>query len=217
MKAETGRKLDMGARALIFSRLHAEPSVGYARLLARLERQLVRGTHLQAQQRDGMIESHQSAVRKRDLQSNIRRGHLTHLRSIAGLAEADLPEFHQLLRLKRGCIPFRTFRTAARAMANEALSRKDVLVKHGLSETMLQNLVETLDELDEVIERGSSARVAHVGASADLDIVADEVVRIVRALDGLNYQRFAKDGELWASWRSLSHVALSRRSPPRAA
>lgn len=40
MKAKTRRKLEMGARALIFSRVHPDPTPGYAVALARLEDRL---------------------------------------------------------------------------------------------------------------------------------------------------------------------------------
>jgi hypothetical protein len=60
VKAKTGRKLEMGARALIFSRVHPDPSSGYAALLAHLEDRLARATHLAGQQRDGIIESHRA-------------------------------------------------------------------------------------------------------------------------------------------------------------
>jgi predicted ATPase with chaperone activity len=97
-------------------------------------------------------------------------------------------------------------RTAARSMADEAVSQKDVLVKHGLSDTVLENLAQALAEFDYVVEQGTRARRAHVGASADLDLVAHEVVLIVKAMDGLNPYRFARQPELLAAWASVSHV-----------
>jgi hypothetical protein len=216
MKAKTGRKLDMGARALIFSRVHPDPSPGYAALLARLEDRLARATRLTAQQREGILEVQSATARKRDLCRTLRGAHLAHLRHVARIARHDLPELAQMFRLKRGTIPYRTFRTAARSMADEAVSQKDVLVKHGLSDTVLENLAQALAEFDRAVEQGTRGRRAHIGASADLDLVADEVVLIVKAMDGLNRFRFARQPELLGAWASVSHViATPRRTAAR--
>jgi hypothetical protein len=212
MKAKTRRKLEMGARALIFSRLHPDPSPGSVEALARLEDYLARATHLEGQQREGMLDVHSATARKRDLSRLMRRAHLAHLRYVARIAERDLPELEQLFRLKRGTIPYRTFRTAARSMADEAVSRKDVLIRHGLADTVLESLSQALDEFDQVVEQGNRGRLAHVGASADLDLVADEVVLTVKVMNGLNHSRFAHQPELLAAWRSVSHVVAAPRS-----
>ena len=51
MKATTRSKLEMGSRALEFSRAHPNGSSGYAASLADLEQQLSRAEQLATQQR----------------------------------------------------------------------------------------------------------------------------------------------------------------------
>jgi hypothetical protein len=212
MNAKTRRKLEMGANALAFSQAHPDPSPGYAAALARLEDRLVRGEQLASQQLGGIIGVHSAAARKRDLLRTMRRAHLAHLNRVARVAERDLPELRQKFMLRRGTIPYLTFRTAARGMADEAESLKEELVKHGLADTILQSLAQALAEFDDVVEQGIQSRRAHVGASAELDVVADDVVRIVRSMDGLNRFRFAHAPELLASWQSASNVVATPRS-----
>ena len=53
MNAKTRRKIEMGTRALDFSRAHPDASPGYAAALASLEQRLARADQLAAQQRDG--------------------------------------------------------------------------------------------------------------------------------------------------------------------
>lgn len=216
MKAKTRRKLEMGARALIFSRLHPDPSGSAGALLARLEDRLARATQLARQQREGILEVNQATARKRHLQGTMRRAHLAHLRHVARMAERDLPELGQKFVLRRGTIPYRTFRTAARGMAAEAESRKEVLMQHGLADTVLKSLTQALDEFDLAVRQGNRGRLIHVGASADLDRVADEVVLIVKAMDGPNRLRFTHQSELLAAWESASHVVAAPRSAPQA-
>jgi hypothetical protein len=51
--------------------------------------------------------------------------------------------------------------------------------------------------------------VAHVGGSFELDAVADEVVQVVKVMNGLNRFRFARDGELLRSWEAASDIVAT--------
>jgi hypothetical protein len=64
-----------------------------------------------------------------------------------------------------------------------------------------------------VVERGAEGRRIHIGAAANLEAVSDEVVQIVRGLDGYNRFRFAADPDLVAAWTAASNVI----GPPRTA
>ena len=141
-----------------------------------------------------------------------RQAHLSHLAQVAKVAARETPELAQKLVLKPGTTTYLAFRTAARGMAAEAQNQKDVLVKHGLVETVLDNLVQALDQFDAAVENGGGGRQAHVGASAELQAVADEVVQIVRVMDGLNRYRFMNDAELLAAWESVSNVLAAPRN-----
>jgi hypothetical protein len=74
-----------------------------------------------------------------------------------------------------------------------------------------------LQLFDAAIERGAEARRQHVGASAELDTVADEIVQIVNSMDGLNRFRFEAQGELMAAWESVSNVISGRPGPGKPA
>jgi hypothetical protein len=212
MKALTRRKLEMGERALEFSRTHPDASPGYAAALARLEERLVRGEQLAAQQREGILRVRTATAAKRDLRRAVKRSHIRHLARVADVAAKEAPDLApEKFRLPRASNPYLAFRTAVRGMAAEAEARKELLVKHGLSETVLGALTKALDEFDAAAEQGAQGRLAHVGASADLDAVADEVVQIVHVMDGLNRYRFEKQPELLAAWESASNVVATPR------
>ena len=212
MNAKARRKLEMGARALDFSRAHPDASPGYAAAVTRLEERLARGQTLASQQRDGLLEVRAATARKFQLRRAMRQAHLSHLGQVAKVAAREVPELAQKFLLKPGATTYLAFRTAARGMAAEAQSRKEVLVKHGLVETVLDNLVQALDQFDTAVEHGSDGRRAHVGASAELRAVADEVVQIVSVMDGLNRYRFMNDAELLAAWESARNVFATPRS-----
>jgi hypothetical protein len=91
-------------------------------------------------------------------------------------------------------------------MAAAAEAHKEVLLKHGLSQSVLDELVRMLDQFDEAVALGNDGRTAHVGATRELRAVSAEIVRAVRVMDGRNRQRFAEDGQLLGSWISASTV-----------
>jgi murein L,D-transpeptidase YcbB/YkuD len=214
MNARSRRKLEMGARALKFSREHPDASPGYAAALSRLEELLKRAEQLASQQRDGIILSRSSTQRKKELRKRLKAAHLDHLARVARVAAAEAPELPQKFEFPRST-SYLAFRTAARGMEAEALAHKELMVKRGLAETILQSLSQALDQFDAAMEQGSQSRIAHVGASFELDEVAEEVVQVVQVMDGVNRHGFAGDGELLASWEAASNVVATPRAEPK--
>jgi hypothetical protein len=213
MKAATRRKLEMGTRALEFSRAHPDESAGYTAALAQLEEQVTRSAQLATQQREGTVEVRAASARKRDLQRAMRRRQLVHLARAAHRTAKELPELAQKFALPRDPIPYLAFTILARSMVAEAQRQKELLVRHGLVERVLDSLGQSLDQFDRAVEQGSEGRRVHIGAGANLDVAADEIVQIVKVIDGLNRFRFAEDPDLLAGWRSASNVF----GPPRTA
>lgn len=86
-----------------------------------------------------------------------------------------------------------------------------------MGRAVLANLVRMLDQFDAAVERGAAGRQTHVGASTELAAtelaaVADEVVKIVNLMDGLNRFRFGNDPERLAAWESASNVQAAPRN-----
>jgi hypothetical protein len=214
MNAKSRRKLEMGRRVLEWSRTHTDPSPGYAAAVSRLEDRLKRAEQLAEQQRNGILEVRRATRRKEELRRTMKTANLGHLASVAEAASSEEPELVQKFVVPRRVNTYLAFRTAARGVAAEAESRKEMLVKHGLSEGVLQDLIQLLDEFDLVVEQGTQGRAAHVGASAELDNVAGEVVQIVDVMDGLNRVRFRKDGERLGAWASVSSVFATPQPAP---
>jgi hypothetical protein len=157
------------------------------------------------------VEIRATAGRKRTLLGLMRRAHLAHVRRVAQGAQREAPDLLRKFVLPRGTIPLLAFQSAARSMLAEAESWKDVMVRHGLSETLLQSLHQSLEHFDRAIERGIEAHRTHVGATAGLDEAGDDLVRIVRVLDPLNRFRFAEAPDVLAEWASFSHVVATPR------
>ena len=206
MKRRNEVRLEMGQRALEFSRAHPSESSGYAVALKQLEEQLALATQLADEQRKGIAEVRTATLEKDRHRRSIRRGHLVHLCGVAQRAAIEDPGLAQKFDLPR--IPKRglAFRAAARAMIEQAEQQKELLGKYGLVDEVLQNARKSIDQLDSTVERGAEGRRVHIGASASLVAATNEVVRLVKILDGFNLFRFAADPNLLAGWISASNV-----------
>ena len=206
MDARSRKRLEMGASALEFSRAHPGSSPGYAAAVSRLEDCLTRAEQGAARQMGGQAEVHGAVQRKNELRRLMQSTHLAHVIEAGRSAGKALPELAQNFVFRPGTSTYTAFRTAARGMVAEAQTHKEVLVQHGLSEEVLDNLVQALDQFDDAVEQGLTGRQTHVGASAEIRSLANEVVQVVRVIDGLNRYRFMNDAEALAAWESASSV-----------
>jgi hypothetical protein len=131
---------------------------------------------------------------------------IAHLAEVGRAAAREEHELGKTFRFKPGASTFLAFRTAARSMAAAAETHREVLVKYGLSQSVLEEFVRMLDQFDEAVKLGIDGRTSHIGATREIRAVSSEIVRTVRVMDGRNRQRFAEDGQLLGSWISASTV-----------
>ena len=206
MDAESRRKIEMGRRALEFSRAHPDTEPGTAIVTTRLEQLVARAEDTATAQRNGLIHVRAASARKEELRRAMLAVPIAHLAEVGRAAAREEHELGKTFRFKPGASTYLAFRTAARGMAAAAENHKEVLLKHGLSQSVLEEFVRMLDQFDEAVALGNDGRTAHVGATRELQVVSSEIVRTVRLMDGRNRQRFAADGQLLGSWISASRV-----------
>ena len=141
----------------------------------------------------------------------MREAHLAHLAQVARAARREAPQVPLNFVFKPGTNTHVGFQTTARAFLTEAEANRELLVRHGLVESVLTELRQSLDQFDAAMVSGAEARAAHVRASAEIRRLADEVVQGVRVLDRFNRLRFRGTPEVLAAWRSISSVVAAPR------
>jgi hypothetical protein len=196
----------MGRSVVAFSEAHPDSSAGYATTLSRLKDRLARAAELIQRQQQGFKLVRGATVQKRDLRMLIVRSQLKHIVRVAELAATEVPEVAQKFVLPREQIPYLEFQAAAHALLAEALNNKELLVKHGLAETLLDDLVKNVTLFDQAMAQSTEARQTHVSAGAELDSISDEIVHLVKVMDTLNRSRFHGVMEVLVAWESASNV-----------
>ncbi len=215
MNARTRSQLEMARRALEFAQAHTDTSEGYTAAVRELEELVARSDQLTDLHRQGTAEVRAATQRKSDLRRSIRRGQLVHVATAAQRAAKEEPELAQKFVLAKQPTAYLQFRSLARTVAAEAEGRKALLVKHGLVDSVLVSLAESLAQFDRAVAQAAEGRRIHVAATVELQVVSGEAVQIVRVLDGYNRVRFAGDPDLLAAWESASNMVGPARSGGR--
>ena len=206
MNAQSRRKMEMGTRALEFSRAHPDADAGYAVAAAKLEQLVARANDAATAQRSGIVNVRSASARKGQLRRTMLAVHIAHLAEVGREAAREDHELGKVFRFKPQASTFLAFRTAARTMATEAEENREILIKHGLATSVLEEFVVLLDQFDAAVALGNTGRTAHMGATAELSAVGAGIVRAVRVMDGRNRQRFQNDEQLLHAWISASTV-----------
>jgi hypothetical protein len=216
MNAKVRRRIEMGRQVAAFGRDHPDDSAGYVAMSTRMDELLARADVLADQQLDGFHAVRAATTRKYELRRVMKSAHLGHIVGIAQIAAREVPELAQKFVLPERGSSYLAFRTTARTLAAEAVARKDVLIRYGLAEKVLDDLLQAITQFDQAIEQGTNGRRAHVAASAELETLSEEIVQLVKGMHGLNRFRFSAAPELLAAWESASNVMTVSPARPAA-
>jgi hypothetical protein len=201
----------MAERAEAFSVAHPDTDVGYNIMAGKLTQLVEEGRGVAVQQHQARLNIRAAAEQKRKLRREIMMRPIAHMAAVAKLAAGEQHDLATSFIFKPNSDSYLEFQTIARTMAATAQTHKELLIKHGMSESLLDELVQMLGDFDEAISLGDTGRSAGVGATRRLDGLATEIARIVRVMDGRNQQRFRNDLENLAKWISAKTVLGRRR------
>jgi hypothetical protein len=120
------------------------------------------------------------------------------------------PGVEEKFRFNRA-VADQTLLQMARTFAADAEPLKDEFIKRGMAATFVEDLKDEANAFEAAISRKAQGRSAHVAASAEIDDLIEQGMRVVREIDALFRNTFADDPATLAAWESASHV--ERRAP----
>ena len=205
MNRQVRLKIEMGAHALEFSVAQPDTEPAMQSAVTKLEQLLKDAGDAAVRQRDGLIQVHAASARKEELRRKMALG-IGHMAEVGRAAARERQELGTTFRFKPDATSFRTFLTACRAMVEAAEAHQETLVKFGQVQSVVDEFTQQIDQFDAAITQGNDGRSAHVGATLELQSVAQEIARTVRVMDARNRQRFAGDPQLLGAWLYASTV-----------
>jgi hypothetical protein len=202
----------MCARVVNWAHARPDDEPGFIVLLAQLQALVVRMGEVITVQRNGLIDSRASRFRKLELRSEIQAVPIAHLARIGALAAREIHELSRTFRFRPTAKSQVAFHSAGRAMLEAAQTHKEVLVNHGLSESVLLELERMLDQYDAALRLGAEGRMRHTAATRELVALTKEAGRLVRAMDARIRVRYRNDLPALEQWVSARAVLGVRRA-----
>ena len=206
MDAILRRRLEMAARVRDFLRTHRTDGVGQGLGLARLELLLERAEQLAEQQRVGLVTTRGATKQRRKVRRALSNKLLRYMRVVGAVVGKENHALADQFRMPPSNASAQALLTAGLAILEKATANKEALIGLGMDPQVLEVLGQALGDFEQTLEDSRAGRREHVGASADLQIVAAEIGEQVRLLDGVVQYRFGDNAELMAAWASARNV-----------
>jgi hypothetical protein len=198
--------MEMGASVCQFSEKNPSADPSFLSVLGRLKEAVNRLRALADQQAGGFNSKHASSVHRREVRQRLRDGLLRHLVTVAEDAASEKPELLEKFVIPARHLSTARFQTLARTMLEQGKAEQELLVKHGLTATLLDDLAATIGEFDASVSMTVQGKQDHVLARKEMHRVSEEVLLLVSMMDGINRYRFQRDPQLLAAWKSAKHV-----------
>jgi len=197
----------MAARVRDFLRAQQMDGVGQGLGLAKLEELLERAENLATKQRSGVAVERSAAKERQEIRHALQPKILGYLSVVGAVAAKQNVELEVQFRMPPANATHQALLTMSRAILEKATAQKELLVKLGMSENVLEELGTALGQYEQTLEATSAGRREHVGARADLKAVAAEISEQLRLLDKIVRYRLGENSELMGAWDSARNVA----------
>ena len=206
MRTEIRRKLEMAARVREFILAHSSTESSYAPVLARLEERLKRAGAIAARQHDGLAAARAARAHREELRRVLHFQLIRYLVAVGDIVAKDRTELGERFRLPDGNATNSAFLTSVKSLIAMAEQQKELLVKEGMSESLLDDLNRLVAQFETAIEAANTGRRDHIGARADLEVITTELLEQIKVLDGITRYRFGMSPEMMAEWNAVRRV-----------
>lgn len=139
------------------------------------------------------------------------------LRAIARTARSmsvTMPGLEQKFRSPRD-LKEQELLATARMFAADALPLKAEFIKRGLPPTFIDDLNDDIKAFEEALASRAQGRETHVNATATIDDLIEQGMKIVRQLDPIMRNLFEESPGKLAAWLSAAHVERATRRRPK--
>jgi hypothetical protein len=198
--------LDSAGRILGYQELHPDTSAGGTAASARVKVLVARGNELVEQEFAGHRAVKGAVINKVQL-----RGELVQtvavLSGIARSIARQEPDLAPGIPMPGRRDSDKAFLGRSRDALAAATAKKDVFLKYGMPETLVEDLGALIQRYEAVVSDKHAGQAAHIGARAELRAVAAELVSLMHQLDAINTFRFRNDPQALEAWRAARKVA----------
>ena len=158
MNAQLRRRLEMAARARDFLRAHQMEGVGQDLGLTKLELLLEHAENLLTQQRVGVAVERSAVKQRQELRRALQPRILGYLSAVGAVVGTPNAELAEQFRMPPANTTHQGLLTMSRAILERATAQKELLVKLGMSEQVLDELATALGQYEDTLQATSAGR-----------------------------------------------------------
>jgi hypothetical protein len=176
---------------------------GYLVVMSRLGETLTRARAVAAKQQNGIIGARGAREMRDALQRSLRKELIPALVRVGGVLAKERTDLAAKFRFPPQASN-QVFLVSVKALLAEAESQREALVKEGMIASWLSDFSASVSAFEAASDAARNARNERIAATADLDLIARDLLVLVRVLDGINRYRFRKDPETMAAWNAVN-------------
>ena len=200
------KTLDMVRKVREFIRAHLSIEPGYATAFGRFEESLTRAEAMAARQEEGRTAERAARAQRKELRRVLHFQLIRFLVAVGAVVARDRVELAERFKLPSGSATNSAFLASVKALLATAAGQKELLVKEGMSATLLDDLDRMVSQFEAAIEAIRTGRRDHIESRAELDRIIGELADRVAVLDGVVRVRFGDDPEVMAGWPAAKRV-----------
>ena len=206
MRGEIRRKLEMAARVREFLVAHAGAESDYAPVLERLHEGLKHAQAIALRQNEGLVNARAARAKRKALREDLHFRLIPYLVAVGSVVAKERIELRARFRLPDINATNSGFLTSVKVLVAAAEEQKEVLLKEGMAESLLDDLHRTVGEFEAAIEATNTGRRDHIGARAELEVITAELLDQIKVADGITRYRFGMAPEIMAMWKAVRRV-----------
>ena len=209
MKYTFALVFDAGGRVAQFQLDHPNPAPAAQAAVQSLATLVAEGrTLLDQQQRSGLAV--ELAV---DTKADLRRAIISDTQDLARIATVAAfrqPEAAFTIQPPDGNAAQVRFLSMARVVLDTATANKALLETYGMADGTLEALGAALSRYEALVSGQATSRTERVGAVARLEVLAKEIILVLRQLDVMERRRLRDNAELLAAWKNARDIHWPR-------
>jgi hypothetical protein len=202
----------MAVRARDFLRAHPVSDPSHLAITTRLDDLVAKAQSLAVLEQGGRLDARAANRHRTSLRVEILTRKVRFIERVGVLAAAERPDLAGRFRGPSFNASNAVFLTRGWDLANLAREHLELLARHGLAATQLEDLASALTRFEEATLKANVGRGTHVGARRELESTVRGILKILGVLDVLNKIRFSGNEQLLGEWLSARNVFGSSRS-----
>lgn len=196
----------MARRALNFATAHPVSDAGFTAILATLSADIDRADTLGVLQDGGGSRQRAATSHRMGVRRAMRNVQLRRLCRVASRGAADHPELDGKFVMPPSSGPNRNFLLRAQGLLEAATAQKDLLATLGVGDTLIAELARAVSDFEAATTEAHAARADHIGAGAELEVVAKRCVADVDVVDTYMKGAYGNDAQVLAAWQAARNI-----------